>query len=88
MEAVDIRAAVSGQIRARRLALGLTQDELARAVGCSCPMIGLFESGCVPRGSRVLGRVIDTLHELEHAGLVVPFRPRQSASDTWGPEAA
>lgn len=44
-------------LREQRLAVGLTQRELAAAAGCSLTFIANVEHGCVPRSSDVLPRI-------------------------------
>jgi predicted transcriptional regulator len=56
-------------VRARRVALGITQRELARTVGCSTSMIAEVEAG-VTRSGRVLSAVLDVLERREREAQV------------------
>ena len=44
LELHDFTQLVRGNIRARRIELGLTQEELARAIGCKSSYISMLES--------------------------------------------
>jgi transcriptional regulator with XRE-family HTH domain len=53
-------------LRARRLALGLSQERLAAIVGCSRVRLSMWEGGLVPRRpTPVLARINATLTALE-----------------------
>ena len=54
-----------GELREKRLRLGLTQAQLANLAGCSLSMIGALEAGAVPRRSPTLARIHDVLVHLE-----------------------
>lgn len=51
-------------LRARRLATGLSQESLARLVPCSTNSVRLFEKGYSPPASLVRDRVIAVLDAL------------------------
>ena len=53
------------EIRARRLALGLTQTDLARKAGISQSMIARIESGSVDPRVSTLGRIVTVLSQTE-----------------------
>jgi transcriptional regulator with XRE-family HTH domain len=58
-------AAANGRARALRQAAGLTQAEIAAAVGVAQPTVALWESGRrVPRGAAAL-RYAEALETLE-----------------------
>jgi transcriptional regulator with XRE-family HTH domain len=46
-----------GDLRTRRLAAGLTRQQLAERAGCSMSTVGLLEGGWTPRHSDVLARL-------------------------------
>jgi transcriptional regulator with XRE-family HTH domain len=48
----------TGGLRDRRLAIGLTQQELAQRVNCSIATVRLLESGYMPKHSEVLPRLL------------------------------
>ena len=52
-------------LKARRLQIGFTQDELAEAAGCSRGAIRLYESGSVPQKSKVLKLIERALTDAE-----------------------
>jgi len=52
-------------LRSRRLALGLSQEKLARNADCSTAMVKLLECGFTPTRSEVLGRIKDALAAAE-----------------------
>ena len=51
-------------IRERRRAVGLSQEQLARAVGCSTASVRLFERGYMPPSSPTRERVVAVLNAL------------------------
>jgi predicted transcriptional regulator len=53
---------VADQVRALRTALGITQDELARRMGTSQPVIARLEAGGGPPSLRTLERIADVLN--------------------------
>jgi predicted transcriptional regulator len=55
-------------LRARRLAIGLSQEKLARAAHCSTAMVKLLERGFTPTRSEVLPRIVQALNDVEPAG--------------------
>jgi predicted transcriptional regulator len=61
---MDITMSKSETVRARRVALGITQRELARLAACSTTMVQEIEAGST-RGGRALANVLDVLAERE-----------------------
>ncbi|MFK4037618.1 helix-turn-helix transcriptional regulator [Nonomuraea wenchangensis] len=64
-------AAASGRARELRQAAGLTQAEIAAAVGVAQPTVALWETGQrVPRGAAALryAKAVEALESLETAG--------------------
>jgi predicted transcriptional regulator len=59
------RADVARVLRTRRLAVGLTQRELAAAAGCSLTWLANIEAGCVPTQSEALKRIRQALAAAE-----------------------
>jgi transcriptional regulator with XRE-family HTH domain len=53
------------QIRPRRIALGLTLEELAHQADCSISTLWAWEHTKPKRGSRTLRRIVRTLDRLE-----------------------
>jgi transcriptional regulator with XRE-family HTH domain len=51
----------TGGLPDRRLAIGLTQQELAQRVNCSIATVRLPESGYMPKHSEVLPRLLSIL---------------------------
>jgi len=54
-----------GDLRERRLAVGLTQQQLANLADCSLTHLQLLERGYSPTHSQVRARVHTVLHEHE-----------------------
>jgi predicted transcriptional regulator len=54
-------------LRARRLAVGLTQRQLAIAAECSLTWVSILELGPIPHRSNTLERVRAALDEAERA---------------------
>ena len=52
-------------MKLRRMALGLTQPELAKLAECSKQAVRLYESGSVPRKSDVIGKIERALYQAE-----------------------
>jgi predicted transcriptional regulator len=65
MTTITRQAGESEAIRARRLAIGLTQRQLAARSGYSLTWIANIEAGCVPARSDALGRISAALDEAE-----------------------
>lgn len=61
-----------GGLRARRLAAGLTQQQVAAGASCSLSYIRLLERGFVPVESDVLPRVLRLLNDEDPAGTQGP----------------
>ena len=57
--------AVAGPLRARRLAAGVSQRQLAALAECSETMIRQLEGGYTPSYSDVLGRIARALNTLD-----------------------
>jgi transcriptional regulator with XRE-family HTH domain len=55
----------SETLRARRLAVGLTQRQLAIAAGCSLTWVSNIEAGCIPHRSDALERIRAALDQAE-----------------------
>jgi DNA-binding XRE family transcriptional regulator len=55
------------QLKARRVAVGLSQQALAEAAGCSIQVLRAYEGGIVPQRSEVLPRIERALDEAEQA---------------------
>lgn len=70
----------AGGLRERRLAVGLTQQQLAYLAGCSLTHLQLLERGYSPTRSRVRNRVLAALHK--HEALADPERERGNDSRT------
>ena len=68
-------AAIADQVAERRLALGMSQQELARAVGTTQSAIARLETGGRPPRIDTLLRIADALG----CDLVVELRPRRAA---------
>jgi transcriptional regulator with XRE-family HTH domain len=83
---------VNGDVRGRRLAAGLSQQELAKRAHCSLASLRLFDRGYRPPHSETLGRVEAVLDELERKAAGFRLEPGVGVScyrgDTDGPEAA
>ena len=61
---MSAQAAPRTDVRARRLAAGVSQQDLAQRAGCSLSAVRLFESGYAPEHSATLARVERVLDEL------------------------
>jgi len=68
----NINPDTAGALRERRLAAGLTQQQLASLAGCSLTHLQLLERGYSPTRSAVRARVLAALHE--HDGTCQPER--------------
>jgi transcriptional regulator with XRE-family HTH domain len=80
---------LTGDVRARRLAAGLSQQELAQRAHCSLASLRLFDRGYRPPNSETLARVEAVLTELEREWRLEPGVGRSCyRGDTDGPEAA
>jgi transcriptional regulator with XRE-family HTH domain len=55
--AEEVKSETGGDLRARRLAAGLSQQRLAELAGCSISFLGLLERGMTPKRSDVLPRI-------------------------------
>jgi transcriptional regulator with XRE-family HTH domain len=55
-------------LRARRAALGISQQRLAELAGCSLSMVRVLESGYEPETSRVLDRIDRVLNDETQPG--------------------
>jgi len=60
---ITTAAAESQALRARRVAAGLTQRQLAAAAEVSLTWLANIEAGCVPTQSEALGRIRTALDE-------------------------
>jgi predicted transcriptional regulator len=67
MTTITARLTESAAIRARRLALGLTQRQVAARTGYSLTWIANIEAGCVPTRSDAVERILAVLDETEAA---------------------
>jgi transcriptional regulator with XRE-family HTH domain len=56
---------IARTIRARRVAAGLTQRQLAQLARCSLSTITNIEAGCVPKRSELLPRLVAALDGLD-----------------------
>ena len=63
MAALTLAKVQTSDLRARRIAAGLSQQALATEARCSIGMVRQLEAGAVPRHSAVLGRVLQALAE-------------------------
>jgi transcriptional regulator with XRE-family HTH domain len=72
---------MSDDLSARRRALGLSQDTLARRADCSTAMVRLLEAGYQPDGSEVLGRIQSVLNSED------PAPRRSSKKNTMKPRS-
>jgi transcriptional regulator with XRE-family HTH domain len=70
----DLAIQVADQVRNLRIALGLSQEELARRVGTTQPMIARLEAGGHPPSLRTLERLAEALD----ADLTVSLTKRAS----------
>jgi len=59
-------AAESQALRARRIALGLTQRQLAASAAVSLTWLANIEAGCVPNQSEAVERIRAALDAAEH----------------------
>lgn len=62
---MTIDADQAGDVRDKRLRLGLSQQEVAELAGCSIAMVRLLEQGWRPKESPTLERVVEVLEEAE-----------------------
>jgi transcriptional regulator with XRE-family HTH domain len=86
-------ASVASDMRSRRIAVGLSQLELAERARCSWSTIRLFDRGYRPAHSETFARVMAVLEALEtEASGEYRLRPGLGVSgyrgDTDAPEAA
>jgi transcriptional regulator with XRE-family HTH domain len=95
MAATKIRslAGTGTLLRERRLALGLSQKDLAQRAGVAWSTYRAFERGYRPAFSPSLHRVWDVLYDLERNGRFRRYEPPEIiradlASNTKGPEGA
>jgi transcriptional regulator with XRE-family HTH domain len=65
-------------LRRRRLALDLTQQELAKRADVAWSTYRALESGYRPAHSPSLHRVWDVLYDLEQKGRYRPYEPQAS----------
>jgi transcriptional regulator with XRE-family HTH domain len=67
MAIANVNPVGGGTLRDRRLALGLSQEKLARDAECSTAMVKLLERGFTPTHSEVLPRIERVLTAAESA---------------------
>jgi predicted transcriptional regulator len=78
--------ASGGPIREARLALHLSQEELARRADCSTVYVRLLESGYAPSQSDVIPRILRVLNEKRPGGNQVALKTASARDGRHAPE--